>query len=379
MPTAKPPVKEDIRKTFVNVYRTPPQSVAQAPGRVNVIGEHTDYNGGWVLPAPLPKFTLVAASPRPDREVHVSSANMAAPLATRHFHLNAMQATGAWSDYLQGMCQAFAQRDCALSGMNLCVASDVPLGSGLSSSAALTIAFGRVVRELFAVEVSDTDLAHMAQQSEHDFVGAKVGIMDPMVISVGEMGHLLLLNTATLDHKSLPWPERLDLAVAHCGVRHAHAAGEYNARRASCEQAAQALRVKDLCRLTEGHLGQIMALPEPLRRRAKHVVLENARVQQTAQALRAGDDASLKRLLYASHVSLRDDYEVSAPALDALVEAAMAMPACLGARMTGGGFGGCMIMVSRVGEGAALVNAVLQRCQTTAPGATAVFCGPLEP
>ena len=377
MPTAKPPVKEDIRKTFFNAYRTSPESVAEAPGRVNLIGEHTDYNGGWVLPAPLPKFTRVAAAPRPDREVHVLSVNVAAPLGTRQFHLDALETTGAWSDYMQGMCQAFAKRDCALSGMNLCVASDVPLGSGLSSSAALTIAFARAVRELFSVSLSDTDLAHMAQESEHDFVGAKVGMMDPMVISVGDMSHLLMLNTATLEHKSLPWPERLELVVVHCGVHHAHASGAYNARRVNCEEAAQALRVKNLCKLTENQLDQIMQLPEPLRRRAKHVVSENARVQHTAAALRAGDDAALRRLLYASHVSLRDDYEVSVPALDALVDAAMAMPTCLGARMTGGGFGGCMIMVSMAGHGAALVHDVLQRCQSTAPQATAVFCGPL--
>jgi galactokinase len=378
MPTAKPPVKEDIRKTFANVYRTVPQIVSQAPGRVNLIGEHTDYNGGWVLPAPLPKFTQVAASPRPDRVVRAVSANMTGATATCEFQLDALQATGAWSDYLQGMCQGFAKRDSALSGMNLCIVSDVPLGGGLSSSAALNIAFGRAARELFNVSLTDTDLAHMAQQSEHDFVGAKVGMMDPMVISVGEMGHLLLLNTATLEHKSLPWPERLELAVVHSGVHHAHAAGAYNARRTSCEQAAQELRVKDLCKLNESHLPQIAMLPEPLGRRARHVVSENARVMQTVQALRAGDDAALKRLLYASHVSLRDDYEVSVPALDALVDTAMAIPTCLGARMTGGGFGGCMIMVSMAGHGAALVRDVLQRCHATAPQATAVFCGLLE-
>lgn len=377
MPTAKPPVKEDIRKTFANVYRTPPQSVARAPGRVNLIGEHTDYNGGWVLPVPLPKFTQVAASPRPDRVVQAVSANMTGAAGTCQFQIDALQATGVWGDYIQGMCQGFVKRDCALTGMNLCIASDVPLGSGLSSSAALNIAFGRAVRELFNVSLTDTDLAHMAQQSEHDFVGAKVGMMDPMVISVGDMGHLLLLNTATLEHSALPWPERLELAVVHSGVHHAHAAGEYNARRTSCEEAAQELRVRELCKLNESHLAQITHLPAPLNRRARHVVTENARVMQTVQALRAGDDAALKHLLYASHVSLRDDYEVSVPALDALVDAAMAMPTCLGARMTGGGFGGCMIMVSVAGEGAALVRDVLQRCQTTAPQAMAVFCGPL--
>lgn len=378
MPSPQHVQQDHLQKAFARMFRTAPQCVAHAPGRINLIGEHTDYNGGWVLPAPLPKFAYVAASRRADRLVHVTSANIEGPSAVATFDLDRLAPTRGWVDYVQGVCHALKRYGGAPSGMNVCASSEVPLGGGLSSSAALEIAFARALRLLFELPLSDLDLAHLGHVSEHDFVGAQVGMMDQMAASVGRLGSLLSLNTATLEYTHLPWPAQWELAVVHSGLHHDHAAGEYNARRQSCIEAAQALHVETLCSLEQSALPRIEALPDVLRQRARHVVAENARVHRTVGALLSGDEQALKALLYASHVSLRDDYQVSVPALDALVDAAMTHTTCFGARMTGGGFGGCMIMVAQKGQGAALMRNVLQACKETAPQASAIFCGRLE-
>ena len=364
-----------VQQLFKQFFTHSPTQVARAPGRVNVMGEHTDYNGGWVMPMPLHLETHVAVAPRNDGVVRVVSGN--APHAQPvEFELIRLLPEHDWADYIRGMCAELIKDGHRLCGVDVAIASNVPLGGGLSSSAALEVAFGRALRALLNLPLSDAQLALLGQRCENNFVGAKVGIMDQMVSSVGRPEQVLLLNTQTLEHAHIPLGASVELGVIHSGVHHSHVQGEYNTRRQECEQAAAALGVQALCSLDATGLSRIETLAEPLRRRARHVVSENLRVHAAAQALRAGNAVALGALLRQSHGSLRDDYQVSVPAVDALVERANAHSDCFGARITGGGFGGCIVLLAQPGKAAAVVAQVLRECANTAPQASAVVPAP---
>jgi galactokinase len=319
----------------------------RAPGRVNLIGEHTDYNDGFVLPIALDRDTVAAASERDDRRLVARSADGgepgeidldAAPTARR----------GTWLDYVEGTARVVEERFGRLRGADLLVAGDVPVGAGLSSSAALEISVGTALAALAGLPLDGRALALAGQAAEHRFVGTRCGIMDQLASVLGRAGHALFVDCRSLDVRAIPvHPERAAVLVFDSGVRHQHSSGEYNVRRAQCEEAVARLAarragIRALRDVTPAELGEA-GLPEPLRRRARHVVTEIARTEEAAAALTRGDLAGFGRLMYASHASLRDDYEVSVPELDALVEAAAATSGVLGARMTGGGFGGCAI------------------------------------
>jgi galactokinase len=329
---------------------------ASAPGRVNLIGEHTDYNGGFVLPTAIPQQTRVQLTTRLDSVVQATSAN-AQP--DGHFTLGQEAQAHQWFDYVQGITWALAQHGYTLGGFDLAVASDVPLGGGLSSSAALEVALLRALREAFALDLDDVRLARLGQIAENDFVGARCGIMDQMAASLADTRTALFLDTRSLDHARIPLPEQADLVVIHSGVTHRIAEGhgvqsEYNARRADCEEAATMLGVPQLRDLTSADLGRLDALPERLQRRARHVITEDDRVLDAVAALKAGNLEQLGELFFASHASMRDDFDVSTPEIDLLVDLARQDADVFGARLTGGGFGGAVVILAAGGTGHAV-------------------------
>jgi galactokinase len=246
----------------------------------------------------------------------------------------------------------------ALRGFNARIDSAVPLGSGLSSSAALSVSLMRALRQAFALDLDDVTIARLGQRSENEFVGARVGIMDPMAASLADEGTALFLDSRTLCFERVPLPTGAELVVIDSGVAHNHAAGDYNTRRAECERACALLGVGQLRDLGTADLPRLDGLPLPERQRARHVITENDRVLAAIRAMRTGDLPRLGELFYASHASMRDDYEVSLPEIDLLVELARQHPGVYGARLTGGGFGGAIVLLSRAGEGKAVAEHV---------------------
>ena len=324
-----------------------PEVRAEAPGRVNLIGEHTDYHDGFVMPCAVPQRTTVVLQTRDDRRVRAASRQMGgAPFV---YELGQERAGSGWSDYVQALTWVLAKEGFTFGGFDIEIDSDVPLGSGLSSSAALEIAALRGIRSAFDLPIEDVALARIGQRAEVEFVGAPVGIMDQMACSLAGERDALFLDTRSLAYERIPLPPGLDLVVINSGVAHQHAGGDYVTRRRESEEAARMLGVERLRDVTPESLPRIEMLPPLLARRARHVVTENARVLAAREALLSGALASFGQLLNASHASLRDDYEVSVPAVDTLVEIAQSHPAVFGARMTGGGFGGAVVIAVSAG------------------------------
>jgi galactokinase len=325
-----------------------PTLLAHAPGRVNVIGEHTDYNGGYVLPAALGLGTVVAARRRFDGRLRT--------LALRRDDVDNAEMgeepdedTPDWARYVRGMASLLYEEDLAPPGADLVIDGDLPLSSGLSSSASLEIAVGTALLGLAGEELEPAQLARFGQRVEHEIVGVRCGIMDQLASAAGREGHLLQIDCRSLAVQAIPFPDDLRLLVVDSGVPRDLASSAYNERRAECEAA-----VVKLQGLRGGLISLRDADPELLEaargdlspvemKRARHVVTENERVQRTAAALRAGDGRLAGRLLKESHDSLRDDYEVSGKELDLLVDISMEQAGVLGARLTGAGFGGCVV------------------------------------
>jgi galactokinase len=341
---------------FQALFSQTPPFTTHAPGRVNLIGEHTDYNGGFVLPTPIPQHTRVELLPRPDATVRVASANVGPRILA--YTLGAETHGRGWLDFVQGVTHVLRQEGYSIRGFDACIASEVPLGSGLSSSAALDVSLLRALRAGFALDLDDLRLALLAQRVENRFVGAQVGVMDPMAASLGEVGAALFIDTRSLAYQRVPLPAGAELVVINSGVAHQHAAGDYNTRRAECERACTLLGVAQLRDLSTADLTRLSSLPEPLGRRARHVVTENERVVAAVEAMRAGDLERLGRLFNASHDSQRDDYQVSIAEIDLLVELARAEADVFGARLTGGGFGGSIVLLVRAGSGAAVAGRI---------------------
>lgn len=348
-----------LRRAFRELYgdaQDHAPRLFRAPGRVNLIGEHTDYNEGFVLPMAIDRETCVAARPRADRLVRVFSVNLNEHAA---FDLDrpGERERGIWLDYVEGVARALERRGVPLGGADLAVSSDVPVGAGLSSSAALEVSAGLALASVSGAEVDRVTLALAGQEAEHTYVGAKVGIMDQFIATLGRAGHALLIDCRTLETRAIP-VDTADTLVAICDtrVKHELSASEYNTRRAECEEGVELLRraglpdIRALRDVSEADLDRYgRALPEVVGRRCRHVVTENARTLDAAAALADGRLAEMGRLMLASHESLRDDYEVSCRELDVLVEIATTSlaGATLGARMTGGGFGGCTVNLVR--------------------------------
>ena len=335
-------LEQQILHAFQQHYGAEPAIVVRAPGRVNLIGEHTDYNDGFVLPLAIDRATWIALRPRPDRRVTVHALDFG---ASDTFDLDALTPQpGSWADYVRGVAWALGQHGYLLGGWEGVMAGDVPIGAGLSSSAALELA---VARAFGAVAGWPWDAARMAligQYAENKWVGMNCGIMDQMISAAGVADHALLIDCRSLETRPLPLPANTAVVVLDTATRRGLVDSAYNERRAQCEAAARHFGVKALRDVTAAQLeaaqGELDALTY---RRARHVISENDRVLQACDAMAAGDAATLGRLLNASHLSLRDDFQVSNRELNLIVAAAQAHPACLGARMTGAGFGGCAV------------------------------------
>jgi len=323
-------------------------TVSRAPGRVNLIGEHTDYNGGFVMPAALEFATLTAASQRPDRRLRVYSMIMD---ETCEFDLDSPPPgpTGEWSDYILGVALMLESTGRNLSGADLIVWSDVPIGAGLSSSAALEVSVAHALLTQSGLEFDPIEIAQICQRAENDFVGMRCGVMDQYIACCGVAGHALLIDCRSLASRHVAIAPNLRLLIANSGVRHQHAGGEYNLRREACEEGV---------RLLSRYLGPIQALrdvtpqqleskrrklPELIYRRCRHIVTENARVLEAERALETGDFVACGRAMNASHLSMRDDFEITCPEVDMLAGLAQNVKGVYGSRMTGGGFGGCTI------------------------------------
>jgi galactokinase len=345
--------------SFEDLFGRAPDCVGRAQGRVNLIGEHTDYSEGFVLPVAIPRETVVELARCPDRRARAISLSVEAEPAT--YPLGEERKQGSWVDYLQGVTEALRKAGHHIGGFDALITSTVPLGAGLSSSASFEVAVLRALRGAFALHLDDVALARLGQRAEVDFVGAPVGIMDQMAASLADRGSALFLDTRTLEHEKVPLPASADLVVVSSGITHSHAGGEYRTRRTECERASSALGVRLLRDATPADLPRIDELPAPLDRRARHVVTENERVVQAVALLRAGDLPALGRLLVAAHASLRDDFQVSLPEIDRLVEIACATPGVYGARLTGGGFGGSVVVLAATAKAAAAAHAIAER------------------
>jgi galactokinase len=322
--------------------------VFRAPGRVNLIGEHTDYNDGFVMPAAIEFDVWVAIAPRDDRKLIVHSENFS---ESTEIDLDDCdpRPRNQWSDYVQGVATMLEKSCHPLRGANMLISGEISIGSGLSSSAAIEVACGFALLENAGLPVDRVELAKLCRRAENEFVGARVGIMDPFISCCGHAGHALMLDCRSLDYRLLPIPADVSLVICNTMVTHDLASGEYNTRRAECEEGVRRLsrRLPHVSALRDVGVGDLDRycndLPPGIYKRCRHVVTENARVLDAAAALEKADMLTFGKLMAESHTSLKDDYEVSCPELDLMVELAGQAQGVHGARMTGGGFGGSTI------------------------------------
>jgi galactokinase len=366
------PSRDSIEQIAVSAYAkhfgVPPQVVASAPGRVNLIGEHTDYNEGFVLPAAIDRATAVAVGAREDDRLVMNpgSAQDASFSLARLYPSDRR----AWTDYLTGVASLLQDRGVHLCGANMYVYGNVPRGAGLSSSAALELAAAFALIELNGLTIPPVDTAKLCQRAEHEFAGVKCGIMDQFISCLGRRNHALMLDCRSLAYEHVPIPPGVELIVCDTGVKRALAGSEYNRRREECNTGVRILSgklggVTALRDVSPALLHDLQELLDPVvRRRCMHVVTENDRVERSAKALREGNLSEFGKLMYDSHLSLRRDFEVSCTELDLIVDLCAASDGVYGARMTGAGFGGCAICLTKEG----FTEGVIERLNAAYPG-----------
>lgn len=335
----------------------------RAPGRVNLIGEHTDYSGGLILPAAIDFSTLAIISPRDDRQCVIYSDNFSKQVVASLDQFPP-KGTGDWSDYPLGVASVLREKGIDLPGFDLTIAGDVPLGAGLSSSASIEVATAFALLSLTKRHISLEEIALLCQRAENTFVGANCGIMDQFIACFGEKDHAVLVDTRSLGHTPVPIPPDVQIVICNSMVKHSHAGGEYNTRRAEVDEGSRILRehdskIRELRDATIQDLESVRSqMPENVYRRCRHIITENDRVEQTVAAFKAGDLAKVGKLMAASHASYRDDFEASVPEVDALIQIAAMLPGLIGARLTGGGFGGCTVNLVEAAHAAAFSTAI---------------------
>jgi galactokinase len=352
-----------IEDTFKKVFGAAPEVVVRAPGRVNLIGEHTDYNDGFVLPAAIDRYIAFAGRQRPDRKVRAHSIDFQDSV---EFSLDDIQKDAAhpWSNYLRGVSKFLESDGHQLAGADLVFGGNVPREAGLSSSAAVEVAATVFWQRLMGLQLDPVYVIKLSRKAENEFVGMPCGIMDQFISALGRQDHALFLDCRDLTYRHVPLRGNVKVVVCNSGVKRALAQSEYEVRLKQCRQAVAqmataGLAVKSLRDVEPSDLESARsALDELLLRRARHVVTENQRVLEAVKALAAGDLERLGVLMNASHESLREDYEVSSKELDVLVELAWKQPGTLGARMTGAGFGGCTVNLVRADAAEAFAEAV---------------------
>jgi galactokinase len=331
--------------------------IFRAPGRVNLIGEHTDYNDGFVLPAAIDLYTWTAIAPRSDRRLRVYSENLAESCEI-DLSDSAPHPRDHWSDYIHGVALMLQRADVALCGADIAIYSDVPSGAGLSSSAALEVSVACALLAASNRTLPLAEIAKLCQRAENDFVGARVGIMDQFASCFGSAHHAILLDCRSLAYKLLPLPAGVTMVICNTMVKHEHSGGEYNDRRAQCEEGVRILKhyFPDIKALRDVALPQLESrrtdlrherMPDLIYRRCHHIVSENARVLRTVEALQKADVKTVGSCMAESHLSMKNDYEISCRELDVMVDLANRRAGLIGSRMTGGGFGGCTINLVR--------------------------------
>ncbi|MFG2941115.1 galactokinase [Streptomyces sp. NPDC048282] len=354
---------QQVRDGFVELYGTAPDGVWSAPGRVNLIGEHTDYNDGFVMPFALPHVTTAAVARRTDGVLRLHSSDIGGGVV--ELALDALEpgTDQEWTAYPAGVVWALREAGHPVTGADVHLASTVPTGAGLSSSAALEVVIALALNDLYELGLQRWQLARLCQRAENVYVGAPTGIMDQTASACCEQGHALFLDTRDLSQKQIPFDlaaEGMRLLVVDTQVKHAHSGGEYGKRRAGCEKGAALLGVDALRDIPYDELDSALDRlgdEEEVRRLVRHVVTEDQRVEQVVALLEAGDTRAIGPVLTAGHASLRDDFRISCPELDLVVDTALASGA-LGARMTGGGFGGSAIVLAEAADVDTITKAV---------------------
>ncbi len=353
-------LQERVTTAFQEHFNAAPRYIVRAPGRVNLIGEHTDYNDGFVLPMAIDRATWIALSPRNDGQVELYSLDFDQLVSFSLGHFEKSEA--GWLEYVKGITWVLEEAGQRLTGWTGVVAGDVPIAAGLSSSASIELATARAFATTSGLDWQPAVMARLAQRAENQWVGMNCGIMDQMISAAGVAGTALLIDCRSLETENVPLPPDTVIVVLDTATRRGLVDSAYNERRKQCEAAAQFFGVPALRDVTLAEFERRAAeLDDLTRRRARHVISENERTLAAAKAMKAGDAAALGQLMNASHTSLRDDFEVSSDALNVMVQSAQAQPGCYGARMTGAGFGGCAVALVKAPDADAFAAQVGQQ------------------
>ncbi|WP_328782196.1 galactokinase [Streptomyces canus] len=369
---------QQVRDGFVELYGTEPEGVWSAPGRVNLIGEHTDYNDGFVMPFALPHTAVAAVSRRTDGVLRLHSSDVEGSVVELRLDDLAPESDRNWTAYPAGVVWALREAGHPVTGADVHLASTVPAGAGLSSSAALEVVVALALNDLYDLGLQRWQLARLCQRAENVYVGAPTGIMDQTASACCEVGHALFLDTRDLSQKQIPFDlaaEGMVLLVVDTRVKHSHSEGEYGKRRAGCERGAALLGVDALRDIPYGELDAALERlgdDEEAVRLVRHIVTEDERVEKTVALLESGETRAIGPVLVAGHASLRDDFRISCPELDLVVDTALASGA-LGARMTGGGFGGSAIVLAEAADVEPLTKAVQEAFAAAEFSAPRVF------
>ena len=371
-------VRELVQEAFTKRFGQPAELLVRAPGRVNLIGEHTDYNEGFVLPMAIDRAVWIALRPRGDQRVLISSLQME---ISGDFSLDDLQKGGRdWYEYLKGVAWALSEGGYDIRGWEGVMSSDVPVGAGLSSSAAIEMAAARAFAQVAGFDWNPVRMAQAGRKAENSWMGVSSGIMDQMASAACQAGHALFLDCRSLDYENIPIPDSVAIVVLDTATRRGLVDSGYNERFKQCQTAAHHFGVKALRDVSPQELlekGQ--GLDEVVYRRARHIVTEDQRVLDAIAAMRAGDMVKLGLLLDASHVSMRDDFEITNEALNVMVNIARRQPGCYGARMTGGGFGGCAVALVDAGKAENFAATVADEYQAESGLTPSVYvCSPSQ-